>query len=211
MIKFWSFGKRPDDLDSLKFSVEKVKENKLMDVDWELDDVLRNEDSLADIIIMNWNENLTKTEDIYLIFKDNDYAKIKEITENICAIGNFNIKSVVAGNIHSDIDHFQLFDSGYSVKNKDFMNNIAGAESCLLIDYSLKGLDKHQKVRFVHALKGRKKNSGILSELNGSFKGKGCLIVPLKNAAAIRKFMNHWKVGHSEQKILVRKNNFQGI
>ena len=71
-----------------------------------------------------------------------------------------------------------------------------------LYTYDLKSLPKSKAVRFVYLLKGRGKDTGIISENKGVFLAPGCFIIPVKNEKEIQEIFESWKIKHKRRLML---------
>ncbi len=64
----------------------------------------------------------------------------------------------------------------------------------VLYTYNLTKEDKSKAVRFVYVLKGRGKEEGIVSKLNGQFLAPSCFIIPIKSDKEMQEVFQLWGI-----------------
>lgn len=94
-----------------------------------------------------------------------------------------------------------LLSEGVTLKGKPFSERF-GIKPMILYWYDLAKLDKIRKVRFSHALFGRK-NNGLLREAGGKNLGKGAIIVPVSKDEIIKDFFKTWKINFYRARIFM--------
>ena len=96
-----------------------------------------------------------------------------------------------------------IIAEGYSlVDNAPFANKL-GFYGYVIFTYNLKNLDHNKKTRFIYALIGRRKERGILKQLNIIPYGKGVYEVPIENSLVFEEFLKKWDVNYNKKNILI--------
>jgi hypothetical protein len=143
--------------------------------------------------------------DIILLLREKD---IKENNELMYQIK----KSISFENIHIEpllIDEMQtskifpaIIHEGYSIANNKMVSELINYVPFSLFIFSLKKLNKIEKVKFAQAIYGRK-NKGLLTEEKGFQVGKGAIAVPVKKEELFKELFNKFKVSFSVKRILM--------
>ena len=81
-----------------------------------------------------------------------------------------------------------------------------GYASYALIKYSLKGLNKSDRMRFYYALYGRGR-SGVLKETGSVRFSESVLLVPTENSDSIMEFLGDWKIESRNSVVLLPAGN----
>ncbi|MEM2713827.1 MAG: nucleotidyltransferase domain-containing protein [Candidatus Pacearchaeota archaeon] len=97
---------------------------------------------------------------------------------------------------------FTIIGEGISLKSKQKFKVIKGT----IFSFSLKNLDKINKVRFSQAVYGRAKD-GLVYKNGGINLGKGCFVVPIKSEYLFRELMMKFNVKYKLYKVLMLNVN----
>ncbi len=92
---------------------------------------------------------------------------------------------------------------GYSLLHKEKFSERFGFKGYSLFTYNLKNFDHNKKTRFIYALIGRRKEKGILKQLNIISCGKGVYEVPIENSLIFEEFLKKWNVEYHKKNILI--------
>ena len=76
--------------------------------------------------------------------------------------------------------------------------------SAVLITYSIKHLEKKDKIRFYYALKGRDGKTGIIKQYDIEQLGRAVLLVKEKHAKQVEDFLELWKCEYKIKEVLVK-------
>lgn len=94
---------------------------------------------------------------------------------------------------------------GYSLLHKEKFSDRFGFKGRSLFTYNLKNFDHNKKTKFIYALIGRRKEKGILKQLNIISYGKGVYEVPIENSLIFEEFLKKWDVNYHKENILISK------
>lgn len=158
-----------------------------------ISELKRLSNQVKDIILVEGKKN-----HIYVISEKKDKITINKIKRK----KNVVVKNILVDDILYDKELQKMLYSGISIKKGKNLNNILGLESSVIVTYSLKILNHSKKTLFGYALKGRKREEGVLRELRGSPIGRNCVLVPYKNLEQIEEFLRYWKVSYEFKKCL---------
>ena len=92
---------------------------------------------------------------------------------------------------------------GYSLLYKEKFSARMGFNGKSLFTYNLKNLDHNKKTKFTYALIGRRKEKGILKQLNITSYGKGVYEVPIENSLIFEEFLKKWEINCNKKNILI--------
>ena len=92
---------------------------------------------------------------------------------------------------------------GYSLLHKEKFSDRLGFKGHSLFTYNLKNLNHNKKTKFTYALIGRRKERGILKQLNIIPYGKGVYEVPIENSLVFEEFLKKWDVNYNKKNILI--------
>ena len=92
---------------------------------------------------------------------------------------------------------------GYSLLYKEKFSERLGFIGCSLFTYSLKNFDHNKKTKFTYALIGRRKEKGILKQLNILSPGRGVFEVSTENSLIFEEFLTKWNVVYTKKNILI--------
>ena len=95
-----------------------------------------------------------------------------------------------------------LLEEGYSLLNNNFLYERLDYKSGAIFSFDLSRLKKSKKVLFSYALHGKKKESGILSRLNGKRIGKAVIFIPVDYMDEFKQFLELWNVEYYMMKVL---------
>lgn len=95
-----------------------------------------------------------------------------------------------------------LLEEGYSLLNNNFLYIRLDYKSGAIFSFDLSKLKKSKKVLFSYALHGKKKESGILSNLNGKEIGKAVIFIPIDCMDEFKQFLELWNVEYYMMKVL---------
>jgi len=165
---------------------------------------LNNKDHVFDIVLFGSSvkgKNRPRDIDIAIIIS----SKIPQdrINSILSLFKGMHAEYVFLSELYKETLWPTILQEGYSLIHSDFVHKILGFDSSVLYVYDLANLDKVSKSRFAHALLGRKKGDGLLSEFGGKPLGRGCVSVPIENSEKIRSFLETWKINYSVYKTLL--------
>src|SRR3989344_4816313 len=126
----------------------------------------------------------------YLISKSKKFAQKKEIFD-IILYGSF----VKGKEKPEDIDILLIFEKT-SLKERTEIAH----EFKILIS---KKFDHNKKTKFTYALIGRRKEKGILKQLNILSPGRGVFEVSTENSLIFEEFLTKWNVVYTKKNILI--------
>ena len=92
---------------------------------------------------------------------------------------------------------------GYSLLYKEKFSERIGFKGSSLFTYSLKNFSHNKKTKFTYALIGRRKEKGILKQLNIIPLGKGVFEVPTENSLIFEEFLTKWETNYTKKNILI--------
>tara|TARA_Y100000310_G_scaffold333443_1_gene411024 strand:+ start:1104 stop:1346 length:243 start_codon:yes stop_codon:yes gene_type:complete len=69
--------------------------------------------------------------------------------------------------------------------------------------YSITTLSPSQKVRFVYALRGRPKSTGLIHKLKGEFLTDSCFLLKKQHDPEMIIFLKYWKIPYKKRNIVL--------
>ena len=91
---------------------------------------------------------------------------------------------------------------GISLIDKTQLSQRLGFKGYALFSYNLRDMNHNEKTKFEYALNGRN-SQGILEISEGEALGRGCFLIPIKNASKFEDFLKTWKVDYKIRFALV--------
>ncbi len=85
---------------------------------------------------------------------------------------------------------------GLSLTRGKPLAELMNGEAYTLFRFTLRGMERKDRVRFQYALRGRDGKGGILKELGALQLGAWVVLVPLKNTYRFKEFLDLWGVGY---------------
>jgi predicted nucleotidyltransferase len=172
------------------------------------------ENSIFDIVLYGSNVKgkLDSNDiDILVIFENEPLKKRSSLSQEF--------KSKIKGNLNLDIKTINLIEffekdflarqgvliEGYSLLNKENFSERMGFKGYSIFTYSLKNLDHNNKTKFTYALIGRRKEKGILKQVNAIPLGKGAVKIPIENSIIFEDFLKEWNIMFKKENILEAK------
>ena len=131
--------------------------------------------------------------------------KIKKELEKINK--NFHLIPIEFDKIfsHEFLAKESLLSEGFSLRQKKFISDALGYTNFILFNYSLKNLNKSQRMQFYYSLNGRAKRQGIL-EKNKCYKFSDRIILsPIESSETIKSFLERWNIKYVEFPIIIQK------
>ena len=95
-----------------------------------------------------------------------------------------------------------ILSDAVSVRFGTKLCNCFGYESYSTFLFSLENFSNSERVKFHYALAGRGKKSGLLERIGAFRIADGALCVPVKNSCELNEFLEHWRIKHTEIKLL---------
>jgi predicted nucleotidyltransferase len=96
-----------------------------------------------------------------------------------------------------------IISEGYSMRNKKFFLEALGYKNMVLFKYSLKNMNKSERMRFYYSLYGRGNEKGILEKNNCYKFSDGVIISPIGSSEAIRIFLKSWNIENLDFSIAI--------
>lgn len=97
-----------------------------------------------------------------------------------------------------------ILTEGYSLISKNFISQGLGFSNLILFNYSLKSLNKSQRMMFYYALYGRKKtDEGILKKLDSIKFSENLVLAPVNQESPMEDFFNTWKIDFQKIPVLM--------
>lgn len=96
-----------------------------------------------------------------------------------------------------------LLSEGYSLKNRKFLSEALGYKSVILFKYSLKNMNKSERMRFYYSLYGRKNEKGILDKTNSHKFAESIILSTIEGSDMIRNFLKKWNIENLEFPIIM--------
>ncbi|MCD6559663.1 MAG: nucleotidyltransferase domain-containing protein [Palaeococcus sp.] len=92
---------------------------------------------------------------------------------------------------------------GYSLLKCRFLHELLNGEGHAMFTYKLPNEWDHNTLnKFLHALKGRDRRSGIIEELEGRYMSRGVVLIPVWNTEKFKRFLELWGVDYEYSLIL---------
>ena len=162
---------------------------------------------LVDIVVFGSavkGKTIPKDIDVCLIFKNNiDLGIVRNISK---VLGdNFHVSHLIVDNFFTKMHNLakSVFFEGVSLITGKKLAEQYSLKSYSLFYYSLSGMKKSDKVRFVYLIKGRGKEKGLVKHFNGLFLVPSCFLVPLEKDSEIIEILNKWKIKFHRKKIML--------
>ena len=85
---------------------------------------------------------------------------------------------------------------GFSLTRGKPLAELMNGEAYTLFRFTLRGMERKDRVRFQYALRGRDGKGGVLGELGALQLGAWVVLVPLRNTYRFKEFLDLWGVGY---------------
>ncbi len=162
---------------------------------------------LIDIVIFGSavkGKTIARDVDICLIFRNNiDLGIVGKVSKELGS--NFHVSHLVIDNFFTKMHNLakSVFFEGISLITGKRLTEQYSLKSYSLFYYSLSGLKKSDRVRFVYLLKGRGKENGLVKEFGGSFLVPSCFLMPVGSESEMIEVLNKWKVRFYRKKVML--------
>lgn len=146
--------------------------------------------------------------DILVIFENFSIKERTDLTQELKNIlkkcGKPDIKSINLSELFSKdfLARQGLLIEGYSLVHEKKFAELLGFRGFAIFNYNLKKMNKNEKTKFIYALIGRRKETGILKKIEAIPLGKGVVKVPVENSIMFQEFLEKWKIDYTQKDIL---------
>ena len=142
--------------------------------------------------------------DLAIVLKNTKQSELLTIRKKFDSyfIKKVHLNLILVENLLSNMMLRTLLEEGYSLLNNNFLYKRLDYKSGAIFSFDLSKLKKSKKVLFSYALHGKKKESGILSKLNGKEIGKAVIFIPIDQMDEFKQFLELWNVEYYMMKVL---------
>lgn len=134
--------------------------------------------------------------DIAIILKNTKETELletmKEFSRYYEKIVHLNL--LLSETILSNSLYKTLMKEGVSALDNKHLHEKLGFASGAVFSFSLTKLKKSRKVLFYYALHGKKKQGGVLTQLNGRLISNTVIFIPLPYVDEFQSFLEQWQV-----------------
>ena len=142
--------------------------------------------------------------DICLIFREKvDLALVKKSQQ---ILGDeYHVSSLTVDNFFTKPHSLAktLLLEGKSVFSKVFFSEVFGLDPKLVYSYDLSKEKPSKKVSFVHLMRGRGKNEGLVKKWKGEFISRNSFLVSIEKDNEVQEVFNKWEVKYTRKKIML--------
>lgn len=145
--------------------------------------------------------------DICVVFRDKiDFKKIRDIEKEYERHKMvIHLSFLTADNFFTKPHSLAktLLLEGKSLFTSKKVSSNYGLAGKTIFLYKLKDMKPSEKVKFIHALKGRRKNEGILSTIKDKLLAPSFIMIPTSEEHKIVSILDYWNVSYKRIKLLL--------
>lgn len=171
---------------------------------------LKNRKSILDIILFGSaarGKDRPNDIDILILFKEKENMDLSyELRKSLRDI---NLDASVTGKTYDGLfstkflPREDILSDGLSLISNKKLSDSFGYKAFMLFKYSLQGFNESKRMRFYYALEGRRKQKGMLKQLNGIKFTNAVVLVPIEVSDQFESFLNDWGLEIKKTRILI--------
>lgn len=164
-------------------------------------------DKIVDIVLFGSsvkNKLSPNDIDIAILLKNTKEAELLNLMKEFgrCYEKEVHLNLIISETIISNPLYKTILKEGISALNNKPLHEKLGFDSGAIFSFTLTSLEKSKKVLFYYALHGKKKQRGVLNQLNGRMLSNTVIFVPVKYVDEFQSFLEQWKLDFHRMDVL---------
>ena len=142
--------------------------------------------------------------DICLVFREKVDLDIVKKSQQILG-DEYHVSSLTVDNFFTKPHSLAktLLLEGKSIFSRESFSGVFGLESKLIYSYDLSKEKPSKKVSFVHLMRGRGKNEGLIIKWKGEFISRNSFLISIEKDNEVQEVFNKWEVKYNRRRVML--------